>query len=785
VSGTNRVLICNERFLARFGVDRILLLLAEHLATQNLKVEFSFLRADLDKLARASKEVNLIELPEGLDLLATDLFVADQLLNDWKKLGPPNTLVIGGWPFFSLAARCSSLGVKAIFIDAGAVPHDGFAAEALPAQQELRRLRQRTLPYIEKVLPISDFIRFSQSEPDRGYSSGVTTVLLGANHLAKVGAGTGSITPIEQKLLDNLLARKSSGEKLILALGRYETFGYKNSHVIFELLRKLRRKTSSVRILILVGDEKILVPSDVCKYVDIVPTVGDAALREIMLMVSLGLCTSLWEGFNLPLAEMQFLGKVALCFNVGAHPEVVAEPWLLCESTEEMTSKAIEVLQWDDELPDWLNEVISAFQIQFTWKETLSRWHGEILSPSDQPYTNPTGGRRRLVLIDVSNSARDPANSGVIRVTRRLSAGLQEQDDIDVIFVVWNPECSSYEFLSHVHHHFLSSNSGPTDWLGRAAGKFAANFNFESFLSTANPPGAKCPILLHPEVILDGTITSRLMWAKLRGYKTAFIFHDMLPVYETKFVDAAVAANFPAYVEAVSQADGMWSNSSNSQNEFERYAGEVGLSLPPKREAVWLPGQFGSVSRVVSNWRPTSSIRLLCVSTLEPRKNHGVLIEAFQALCKRRPDMQISLSLVGNRYAGGDSLLKMVQNASRENSRITWHGILSDEELSAQYSQSLFTIYPSLAEGFGLPIMESLWMGRPCICHEVGVMAELAIEGGCLTVDMKSPFELSAAIERLASDHRLHEILTKQCQNRAIDTWESYAGKIASRLFEL
>jgi glycosyltransferase involved in cell wall biosynthesis len=143
------------------------------------------------------------------------------------------------------------------------------------------------------------------------------------------------------------------------------------------------------------------------------------------------------------------------------------------------------------------------------------------------------------------------------------------------------------------------------------------------------------------------------------------------------------------------------------------------------------------------------------------------------------------LNLVGNLYAGAEGLARWVRLAEHVDPRLVWHGILSDEDIAAQYERSAFTVYPSLAEGFGLPIMESLWMGRPCLCHEGGVMAELAAAGGCLAIDMNNVAEVTAALEQMATNAELREVLTRQAFARDIDTWQTYGASITARLRDL
>jgi len=74
-----------------------------------------------------------------------------------------------------------------------------------------------------------------------------------------------------------------------------------------------------------------------------------------------------------------------------------------------------------------------------------------------------------------------------------------------------------------------------------------------------------------------------------------------------------------------------------------------------------------------------------------------------------------------------------------------------------------------------LPIMESLWHGKPCICHSGGVMAELGRDGGCLNVDVTDGDTLAAAVVRLAEDAQLYDKLSREAVSRPIKLWRDYA----------
>jgi hypothetical protein len=108
---------------------------------------------------------------------------------------------------------------------------------------------------------------------------------------------------------------------------------------------------------------------------------------------------------------------------------------------------------------------------------------------------------------------------------------------------------------------------------------------------------------------------------------------------------------------------------------------------------------------------------------------------------------------------------------------------VDDATLHQLYEQADFTIYASLVEGFGMPILESIWHGKPCVCNYQGVMAELAKGGGCQVVDMTQPEALAVVLANLIQDEEgLRRQLVGEAQARQLTTWQAYTQAVASVL---
>jgi glycosyltransferase involved in cell wall biosynthesis len=113
---------------------------------------------------------------------------------------------------------------------------------------------------------------------------------------------------------------------------------------------------------------------------------------------------------------------------------------------------------------------------------------------------------------------------------------------------------------------------------------------------------------------------------------------------------------------------------------------------------------------------------------------------------------------------------------------VHWLQHVDDETLLRSYRDCRFTVYPSLMEGFGLPIAESLWHGKPCVCGGNGALGEVARGGGCLIVDQTDPAALADGIRKLLQDRQLYVRLCDEARARQFRSWPDYIEKFLQHL---
>lgn len=149
---------------------------------------------------------------------------------------------------------------------------------------------------------------------------------------------------------------------------------------------------------------------------------------------------------------------------------------------------------------------------------------------------------------------------------------------------------------------------------------------------------------------------------------------------------------------------------------------------------------------------------------MEPRKNQLALLKALNRLHQRRPELNVRLDVVGGLHDAVAAEAR--REASQSGGRIQLHEYVSDAALHALMRNCDATVFVSLAEGFGLPIVESLWQGKPSMCSTIGSMGEIAAGGGCLVVDPHDADDIEHGLERLAENLRCGQ--TSQWQLAAV-----------------
>lgn len=168
---------------------------------------------------------------------------------------------------------------------------------------------------------------------------------------------------------------------------------------------------------------------------------------------------------------------------------------------------------------------------------------------------------------------------------------------------------------------------------------------------------------------------------------------------------------------------------------------------------------------------------VLAVGTLEPRKNLTTLLEAFARLRRNGAvDADLRLVLAGARGWLDEPIFATVRSLGLENA-VRFTGFVDDDDLPAVYSGAALFVFPSLHEGFGLPLLEAMACGVPVVTSNVSSMPEVAGAAATL-VDPRDGEGLAAAIARSLRDAALRDRLREAGIARARQfSWEATARR--------
>jgi len=216
-------------------------------------------------------------------------------------------------------------------------------------------------------------------------------------------------------------------------------------------------------------------------------------------------------------------------------------------------------------------------------------------------------------------------------------------------------------------------------------------------------------------------------------------------------------------------------------NVFRKAAGLIAISENTRQDAVRVLGLdarrieviYPGVPEAYFHAQPTPAGKpyVLFVGMIEPRKNVDVLLDAWQDFRLRA---EFDLVIAG---PGGWAAEKTLARLAAQPPGVRYLGYVREDELPGLTAGAAAFVYPSLYEGFGIPVAQAMAAGVPVITSNTSCLPEIAGEGALL-VDPRSPAELRSALEKLLISPTLRQKLGELGRARAQQyRWETSARK--------
>jgi glycosyltransferase involved in cell wall biosynthesis len=238
------------------------------------------------------------------------------------------------------------------------------------------------------------------------------------------------------------------------------------------------------------------------------------------------------------------------------------------------------------------------------------------------------------------------------------------------------------------------------------------------------------------------------------GFKLVQMIHDLFPLGQSAWEPAGFKKKFiRQFAGLVPLVDRWMVNSEFVASELQRHLGAAAGRQPIERITVgWPePSAAGDTAGILDRHGLQAGGYFLQVGTLEPRKNHITVARAVERLRQRHGTTPATCVFAGVKGWRNRPLMRELGSAQFAGGAIRWLGEVDDTELAALYRGALFTVYPSLTEGWGLPVQESLAFGVPCIASKAGAIPEVGRDL-VVYVDPTDDAQVCAAIDRYLTD---------------------------------
>ncbi len=375
---------------------------------------------------------------------------------------------------------------------------------------------------------------------------------------------------------------------------------------------------------------------------------------------------------------------------------------------------------------------------------------------------------REKTLVDVADTSTSTLATGIQRVVREVAKRWAAIEAVR--FTGWTKEWQSLRDLEASEIARVERGTARTEDEGDAVADVVV------------VPWRTTYILLEVSAEPPRSERTRAL-ARFSGCRTAALCYDLIPVTSSETSSPGMTGVFAHYMAALKYFDRLSTISQATAVEYRGWrqmlpaAGLSGPDIVP----VLLPASVGDSDdaaldaardRLVIGGMPL----ILVVGSHEPRKNHLAILQAAEILW--REGHRFSLSFIGSRSWRGEEYhdrLQQLQGQGRPVESITR---ASDTLLWAAYRLARFTVFPSVNEGFGLPVAESLAVGTPVITSGFGSTAEIAADGGAILVDPRDDDDLTVAMRTLLTDQAVLDRLRSEADSRPRTSWDEYSREL-------
>ena len=365
------------------------------------------------------------------------------------------------------------------------------------------------------------------------------------------------------------------------------------------------------------------------------------------------------------------------------------------------------------------------------------------------------------LFLDLSQFLADPMRTGIQRIGGEICRYLPRNAAIPVRLHSGRLLALPPELIDAIAGYFRDTSESA-----------AANITRFGAVENGSPVElSSCDTVLVPEIFGEDRAAFFLAMNEAEFKRCRFIVYDLLPLSHPEYFPRWVPLAMSLYYKVVREASGC-----GFISEYTRDTYYSRLKRARSHEGVVLALGSDSLGPRVETPRLDRPLTFSVLGTIEPRKNHELILEAFAPLLRQVKALR--LNFIGKMGWVDREFAQKVHNMAADKSvGFEFYSVLDDHAIRRCVSEARATIYVSTAEGYGLPPVESLWLGTPVIASATIPSLQPLGNTGIHYVEPLNAHNLRQAVLAFLDDTYANQ-KTEETAHLNLPTWHSFTQEV-------
>jgi glycosyltransferase involved in cell wall biosynthesis len=261
------------------------------------------------------------------------------------------------------------------------------------------------------------------------------------------------------------------------------------------------------------------------------------------------------------------------------------------------------------------------------------------------------------------------------------------------------------------------------------------------------------------------------------GLRPMFFIHDLIPLSHPEYCRPLEAQRHRARLNTLlSSGHGVIANSAVTLQTLASYAITNDLPMPLSTAARLAPAKLDFAGEASPSHKPY----FVMLGTIEPRKNHVLMLMLWRQLIERLGEDAPCLVIIGQRGWECENVVDLLERCETIKGFVFEHPACTDGELARWLAHAKALLFPSFVEGFGMPLVEALSLGCPVLASDLPAFREIAGNvpeyidplDGKRWMELVTDYALDGSLSRIAQQERIEEFV--------VPTWAAHFEQVES-----